>query len=87
MNNTADIMPNNMAALEQLLTDVRDRAGIDPAIADVMSEAVKICRTRYGVRAGLDLQHQGAFHAIREGRLDDATRFIEVAIGIADRNL
>jgi hypothetical protein len=85
MNDTTNT--KNMAALEQLLADVRDRAGIDPAIADAMREAVKISQTRHAVRAGFNLQLQGALHAIRQGRPDDATRFIEVAIGIADLNL
>ena len=74
-----------MATLEQLLSDVRDRAGIDPAIAEAMREAVMICRTSYTVHAGLHLQLQGALGAIRQGRPDDAAQFIERAIGIQDR--
>jgi hypothetical protein len=85
MKNSADI--KTLATLEQLLTDVRDRGSIDPAIIESMREAVKICQIRHGLRAGLNLQHQGALHAIRQGRLDDATRHIELAVGIADLNL
>jgi hypothetical protein len=85
MNDTTNT--ENMATLERLLSDVRDLAGIDPAIAEAMREAVKLCQTRHAVRAGLNLQLRGALHAIREGRSDDATRFIEIAIGIADLNL
>jgi hypothetical protein len=81
MNDTT----KNMATLEQLLSDVRDRAGIDPAIADVMREAVMICQTGYTVRAGMNLQLQGALNSLRAGHPEDAARFIEVAIGIQDR--
>ncbi|HEX3915531.1 MAG TPA: hypothetical protein VHW71_18685 [Steroidobacteraceae bacterium] len=83
MNDTTNI--KNMASLEHLLVEARDRAGIDPAIAEAMREAIKICRTRYAVRAGINLQLQGALHAIRQDRPDDAARFIEVAIGIQAR--
>ena len=82
--NSTDIAPN-MATLEQLLSDVRDRPGIDPAIAETMREAVMIYRTGYGVRAGMNLQLQGALHSLRMGHPDDAVRFIEIAIGILDR--
>jgi hypothetical protein len=76
-----------LATLEQILSDVRDRAGIDPAIAETMREAVKICQSRHAVRADLNLQLPGAFHAIRRGSPDEATQFIEIAISIADLNL
>lgn len=87
MNSTADAAPKNAATLEQLLSELRDRAGIDPAIAEVMREAVKICQTRYAVRAGMNLQLQGALHAIRQGRSDDVVRHMEIAISIVDLNL
>lgn len=37
------------------------------------------------MHAGLNLQLQGALHAIRQGRPDDAARLIEIAIGIQER--
>lgn len=82
--NITDTAPNNMAALERLLSDVRDRPGIDPAIAEAMREAVMICQTGYAVHAGMNLQLQGALHSIRTGSPDEATRFIEIAISIQD---
>jgi hypothetical protein len=83
MNRTTDTAPN-MATLEQLLSDVRDRAGIDPAIAEAMREAVKLCQTARTVRGGINMQLQGALASLLTGHPDDAARFIERAVSIQD---
>lgn len=76
----------NPATLEQLLADVRDRAGSEhPWLAEVMREAVAICQSRHAVHAGTHLQLQAALASIRAGRSDDAARYIEIAIDIEER--
>jgi hypothetical protein len=83
MMNSTDT--KNMATLEQLLADVRDLASSEyPAIAQAMTEAITICQSRHGVRAGVNLQLQGALLSIRAGRPEDAVRYLEIAIGIED---
>jgi len=74
----------NMTTLEQLLSDVRDRAGIDPTIAEAMIEAAKLCQTARTVHAGINMQLQGALASLRAGVPDDAAQFIECAVGIQD---
>ena len=83
--NRTDTAPN-LATLEQILSEVRDRAGIDPAIAEAMHKAVTICQNGLlTVRSATELQLQGALHSIRMGHPGDAVRFIEIAISIQDR--
>lgn len=73
----------SLATLEQLLEGVRDGAGRDPALAQAMSEAVKICQSRHVAHAGIHFQLQLALASIRTGRpSDDATRYIEIALDI-----
>lgn len=77
---------NTLAALEQLLSDLHDRAQSEhPAIADTMREALAICRSRHAPLAGTNLQLQGALASLRSGRPDDAAEFIERAIDIQSR--
>jgi hypothetical protein len=76
----------NLAALEDLLSALRDLTqGEYPALGQVLSHAVEICQTRHAVHGGINLQLQGALHAIRQGRPDDVAAYIERAIGIQDR--
>lgn len=79
---TTDTVPN-MANLEQLLVDARDRAG--PDLSEDLSEAVTICQTRHAVHGGIHLQLRAALASIRAGRQDDAVQYIERAIGIEER--
>jgi hypothetical protein len=70
----------NLAVLEQLLSDVRDCATSEqPAIAEAISEAMKICQRRYTVYGGLSFQLQCALASIRTGRPEDAAQYIENA--------
>ena len=72
----------NMAALEQLLSDVRDRTGIDPTIAEAMIEAANLCQTARTVHAGIHMQLQAALASLRNGHADDSAQFIECAVSI-----
>jgi hypothetical protein len=63
---------------------VRDRAGIDPTIAEAMREALKLCQSAHNVHAGINMQLQGALASLVTGHPDDAARFIERAVGIQD---
>jgi hypothetical protein len=84
--NSADTPLTNLAALEDLLTSVRDLTQSEyPALASVMNEAALICETRHAIRAGINLQLQAALASIRSGRPEDATRYIEIALDIQAR--
>ena len=84
MTNNTDT--ENLAALEQLLSDVRPRARREhPAIAETINRAIAICRTRHGVHAGAHLELRAAIESIRAGRLEDAAASIEAAIAILER--
>ncbi len=74
--------PKNLAALEQLLTDARDKY---PATAEAMSEAVRICQSRHAVHGGINFNLRVALASLRAGRTDDATRYIQIALDIEDR--
>jgi hypothetical protein len=84
MNSIADTAPN-LDVLEGILSALRDQAKSDyPALVLVMIEAVKICQSRHGVHAGVNLQLQAALTSIREERPDDAMRYIQIALDIEE---
>jgi len=71
--------PKNLPALKRLLTEARDQA------PEAMGEALAILQSAHTVHAGVNLQLQAALASIRAGRPEDATRYIEIALGIQAR--
>jgi hypothetical protein len=83
MSSTTDTAPS-VAALEELLSSVRDQTK-NEALAQVMSEAIMICKTRHTAHGGISLQLQAALASIRAGRSDEAIRYIRIALDIEAR--